>query len=120
LPKFKTVGLPEGAVKESKERVCAAIKNTGFIFPHKHVSIFVMGIMIGSFFLAGCNTNKEQFSLTSKSYEMWRDYITPTENELLWTSIPWRSSFREGLIDADEYQKPLLLWAMNGHPLGCT
>ncbi|MAO86612.1 MAG: hypothetical protein CMF86_00715, partial [Candidatus Marinimicrobia bacterium] len=68
----------------------------------KHVSIFVMGVIIGSFFLAGCNTNKEQFSLTSKSYEMWRDYITPTENELLWTSIPWRSSFREGLIDADE------------------
>ena len=39
LPKFKTVGLPEGAVKESKERVRAAIKNTGFTFPHKHVTI---------------------------------------------------------------------------------
>ena len=58
------------------------------------------------FFLAGCNTNKEQFNLTSKSYEIWRDYITPSENELLWTSIPWRSSFREGLIDADDQYSP--------------
>ena len=39
LPKFRTVGLPEGAVKESKERVRAAIKNTGYTFPHKHVTI---------------------------------------------------------------------------------
>ncbi|HBN45036.1 MAG TPA: YifB family Mg chelatase-like AAA ATPase [Candidatus Marinimicrobia bacterium] len=39
LPKFRTVGLPEGAVKESKERVRAAIKNSGYKFPHKHVTI---------------------------------------------------------------------------------
>jgi len=39
LPKFRTVGLPEGAVKESKERVRAAIKNSGYTFPHKHVTI---------------------------------------------------------------------------------
>ena len=32
LPRFITVGLPEGAVKESKERVTAAIKNSGFKF----------------------------------------------------------------------------------------
>ena len=39
LPKFLTVGLPEGAVKESKERVNAAIKNSGFRFPQKRVTI---------------------------------------------------------------------------------
>lgn len=39
LPKFITVGLPEGAVKESKERVTAAIRNSGFRFPIKHVTI---------------------------------------------------------------------------------
>lgn len=39
LPQFRTVGLAEGAVKESKERVRAAIKNTGYTFPHKHVTI---------------------------------------------------------------------------------
>ena len=33
LPNFITVGLPEGAVKESKERVTAAIQNSGFRIP---------------------------------------------------------------------------------------
>jgi magnesium chelatase family protein len=32
LPAFATVGLPEGAVKESKDRVKAAVKNCGYDF----------------------------------------------------------------------------------------
>ena len=39
MPQFLTVGLPEGAVKESKERVVAAIKNSGFRFPSKKVVV---------------------------------------------------------------------------------
>ncbi len=39
LPLFITVGLPDGAVRESKERVTAAIKNSDFIFPNKKVTI---------------------------------------------------------------------------------
>ena len=31
LPAFATVGLPDSAVKESRERVTAAIKNSGFL-----------------------------------------------------------------------------------------
>ncbi len=37
--KFYTVGLPEGAVKESQKRVVAAIKNSDFRFPGKHITI---------------------------------------------------------------------------------
>ncbi len=39
LPKIITVGLPEGAVKESKERVKAAIRNSGFYLPGKRITI---------------------------------------------------------------------------------
>ncbi|MFQ6093031.1 MAG: YifB family Mg chelatase-like AAA ATPase [bacterium] len=39
LPSFSTVGLPDGAVKESKERVTAAIKNSGFLFPLKKITV---------------------------------------------------------------------------------
>jgi magnesium chelatase family protein len=39
LPSFTTVGLPDSAVKESKERVNAAIKNSGFPFPQKRITI---------------------------------------------------------------------------------
>ncbi|MCI0513577.1 ATP-binding protein, partial [candidate division KSB1 bacterium] len=39
LPGFATVGLPDGAVKESKERVTAAIKNSGFPFPNQRIIV---------------------------------------------------------------------------------
>ncbi|RMF69555.1 MAG: ATP-binding protein [Calditrichaeota bacterium] len=39
LPSLTIVGLPEGAVRESKERVNAAIKNSGFAFPQKRITI---------------------------------------------------------------------------------
>ena len=39
LPKFSIVGLPETAVKESKDRVRSAILNTGFEFPSQRLTI---------------------------------------------------------------------------------
>ena len=39
LPSFTIVGLPDGAVRESKERVMSAIKNCGFEFPSRKVTI---------------------------------------------------------------------------------
>ncbi len=39
LPHFSTVGLPDTAVKESKDRVKAALKNTGFNFPLKQIVV---------------------------------------------------------------------------------
>ncbi len=38
LPQFSTVGLPDGAVKESKDRVKAALKNSGYEFPPKRIT----------------------------------------------------------------------------------
>jgi magnesium chelatase family protein len=35
IPSFTIVGLPDNAVKESRERVRAAIKNAGLQFPNK-------------------------------------------------------------------------------------
>ncbi|MBI2252680.1 MAG: YifB family Mg chelatase-like AAA ATPase [Armatimonadetes bacterium] len=39
LPAFNIVGLPDTAVSESKERVRSAIKNSGFEFPNKRITI---------------------------------------------------------------------------------
>ncbi len=39
VPGFTIVGLPDSAVKESKERVIAAIKNSGFEFPPKKITV---------------------------------------------------------------------------------
>src|ERR1035437_1792340 len=39
LPFFAIVGLPDAAVQESKERVRAAIRNSGFSFPMKRIAV---------------------------------------------------------------------------------
>jgi magnesium chelatase family protein len=39
LPHFSMVGLPDAAVKESKDRVRAALKNIGFHFPLKQITV---------------------------------------------------------------------------------
>ena len=39
LPSFSTVGLPEGAVRESKDRVKSAIKNCGYEFPSRRITV---------------------------------------------------------------------------------
>ncbi|MDP2632023.1 MAG: YifB family Mg chelatase-like AAA ATPase [Candidatus Uhrbacteria bacterium] len=39
LPKFTIVGLPDVAISESRDRVRAAIKNSGFTFPRTRVTV---------------------------------------------------------------------------------
>jgi magnesium chelatase family protein len=39
LPSFVVVGLPDAAVQESRERVQAAIRNAGFYFPQKRLTV---------------------------------------------------------------------------------
>ena len=39
MPGFDIVGLPDASVKESKERIRAAIKNTGLVMPSKRITV---------------------------------------------------------------------------------
>ena len=39
LPAFSTVGLAEGAVRESRERVKSAIRNSGYDFPNRRITV---------------------------------------------------------------------------------
>ena len=39
LPLFELVGLPDAAVKESRERVHSALKNCGFEFPMRRITV---------------------------------------------------------------------------------
>ena len=54
------------------------------------------------------------------SFEEVRDYILPTTEELTWTKIPWRGTFWETVVEAQGKDRPILLWAMNGHPFAQT
>lgn len=59
-------------------------------------------------------------ALSAKSFDRWSRYIRPSEVEACWSDVAWRQSFREGVRDSQIEGKPVLLWAMNGHPMGCV
>ena len=52
--------------------------------------------------------------------EQVRSRVMPSAEELRYEEIPWIPQFGAGLVRANEDRRPLLFWAMNGHPLGCT
>jgi len=37
-----------------------------------------------------------------------------------WRTIPWKISLLEAQRLSVEEKKPIFIWAMDGHPLGCT
>jgi len=39
LPAFDIIGLPDASVREAKERVRAAIRNSGFSFPYSRITV---------------------------------------------------------------------------------
>lgn len=46
--------------------------------------------------------------------------IKPQPDEDQWLQVPWLSSVWEARKKAAMDGKPILLWEMDGHPLGCT
>ncbi len=37
-----------------------------------------------------------------------------------WRTIPWKITLLEAQRTAIQEKKPIFIWAMDGHPLGCT
>ena len=37
-----------------------------------------------------------------------------------WRTIPWKTSVLDAQAAAAREGKPIFIWAMDGHPLGCT
>jgi hypothetical protein len=58
--------------------------------------------------------------LASGNRTAFRDLVLPTAEERAWEQIDWLPSFGQGVAAAAAGGRPLLVWVMNGHPLGCT
>lgn len=59
-------------------------------------------------------------TLNDLTYEGVKSYLVPAPAETLFENIPWYSSLWAGIVKGQDQDKPILLWCMNGHPLGCT
>ncbi len=47
------------------------------------------------------------------------ELLTP-DPEAVWRTIPWMTSVLEAQREALEKGRPIFIWAMDGHPLGCV
>jgi hypothetical protein len=57
--------------------------------------------------------------LSFKDFEaLMKDIAAPSN--ATWRSIPWKTSLLDAQRVAARERKPLFIWAMDGHPLGCT
>jgi hypothetical protein len=54
------------------------------------------------------------------NYRQWLTFIQPDAKEQAYKEIDWRNKFWPAVQEAKELGRPILLWTMNGHPLGCT
>lgn len=58
--------------------------------------------------------------ITPRQFESLHSTIKPTAEEQSWNNIPWLASLWEARELAAREGKPILLWEMDGHPLGCV
>lgn len=57
--------------------------------------------------------------LTTDEFRSLHQKLEPAADEP-WKTIPWKISLIEAQQEASESKKPLFIWAMDGHPMGCT
>jgi hypothetical protein len=54
------------------------------------------------------------------NFTHWREYLRPKPSELGFEDTRWKPTFWEAVVESQQTARPILLWAMNGHPLACT
>ena len=57
--------------------------------------------------------------LTDAEYTSALKAVRPAAGEDRYAQIPWQTSLWEARRTAATEGKPILLWEMDGHPLGC-
>ena len=68
--------------------------------------------------LAGAGSGDK---LSTKNAAELHKLMQPVASEVIWRdSIPWRTDLWEARREAAAAGKPIFLWEMDGHPLGCT
>jgi len=56
--------------------------------------------------------------LTVAEFEKLHRELQPPKDEP-WLAVPWKLSLLDARDLAVEQKKPIFLWSMDGHPLGC-
>lgn len=128
LPSFQIVGLPDKAVEESKERVRAALKNTGAEFPAKRITVnlapadlpkegpafdlpIAVGILIASGQLVADLSQTLIFGELSLSGS-----VNPTKGTLLLSSMAKEKDFTEIILPSENAIEASVIKGLNIYP----
>ncbi len=59
------------------------------------------------------------FGLTEAEFQKLHRELQSNPNAT-WRTIPWKISLLDAQRASLSQKKPIFIWAMDGHPLGCT
>ena len=79
---------------------------------YRHLRSVVAMVMLCSPVLTAAELNEADFLVLHSQ-------LQPSKNEL-WRTIPWKITLIDAQRVAVQEKKPIFIWAMDGHPLGCT
>lgn len=75
-------------------------------------TVFVSAVTISSFAVHAGN-------LDEATFQRLHAELQPSKAER-WRTIPWKIDLLDAQQTAAKERKPIFIWAMDGHPLGCT
>ena len=77
--------------------------------------------LVGLFSLLGLLAvlRSAQAELTEAEFKRLHQELQPAADEP-WRTIPWKIALLDAQRVAARENKPIFIWAMDGHPLGCT
>jgi hypothetical protein len=78
-------------------------------------SLLVVGLA-----LLLCRSATAAEPVPADQFDKLHALIKPAKDEDKWAQIPWLTDLWQARKLAAEQGKPILLWEMDGHPLGCT
>jgi hypothetical protein len=67
--------------------------------------------------IAACRAAEK---IDPEKFDQLHALIKPQQAEGKWTQIPWMLDLWDARKKAALLGKPILLWEMDGHPLGCV
>lgn len=59
-------------------------------------------------------------TLSLETLAAWQSLIEPSDQDLAYLDVGWETTIGNGVQRAVREHKPLMIYVMNGHPLGCT
>ncbi|MAG55194.1 MAG: hypothetical protein CMJ83_02780 [Planctomycetes bacterium] len=69
--------------------------------------------------LASLGPGFDEPPVSSSEFRSLHGSLVPKQRAL-WETIPWSVDLVAAVDRARREKKPLFMWSMNGHPMGCT